>query len=130
MGAALLRVERRMGWLLAIALLVVPWLELWIIAQMGMTLPMILIQSLATAAVGYHFARSEQLSLWSELESGIQNGRVPSAEAIEAMLVVLGGWALIAPGWMTDLLGVAFLTPPLRTLMTSSVRAAIRARLD
>ena len=118
-----------MFWIVALLLLVVPALELWLMIRLDQPLPVVLVQGLVTAMVGWWFARREQLSLWTELESDIQNRRVPTEEALDAMLTVLGGWALIVPGWITDLLGAALLVPALRRLLIGPLRRTIRAWL-
>jgi UPF0716 protein FxsA len=126
MGAA--RVTS-MLWVAALLLLVVPWLELWLLFRLDQSVVVVVLQAVVTAAVGWWFARREDLSLWSELESDIQNHRVPTEEALDAMLGVLGGWALIVPGWITDIIGAALLVPAVRRLLIPWVRGMIRDHL-
>lgn len=115
-----------MVWVAALLLLGVPWLELWLMMSLDLALPVVLLQAVVTAAVGWWFARQEDLSLWSELESDVANHRVPTEEALDAMLTVLGGWALVVPGWITDLLGAALLVPAVRRLLMAPIRGMIR----
>ncbi|NIP72798.1 MAG: FxsA family protein, partial [Gammaproteobacteria bacterium] len=103
--------------------------EFWLMTALGQALAVVLLQAVATAVVGWWFARQEELSLWSELESDLQNGRVPTEEALDAMLVVLGGWGLIVPGWLTDLTGAALLVPAVRRLLMAPLRRLIREYL-
>jgi UPF0716 protein FxsA len=118
-----------MLWVAALWLLVLPWLELWVLFRLDLALPVVVLESAVTAAVGWWFARREELSLWSELESDIQNHRVPTEEALDAMLTVLGGWALIVPGLVTDVLGAALLVPVLRRLLIPLLRRLARDHL-
>ena len=115
--------------LLLVLLLVFPWLELWLMFSLGQALPVIVLQGVATAAVGAWFARKEALSLWADLESDIQNGRVPTEEGLDAMMEVLGGWMLVIPGWITDLAGGAMLVPAVRRVLMAPIRNAIRDHL-
>ena len=117
-----------MPWILGILLLLVPTLEIWCVVQMGISLSVLTVWSLLTAAVGWYFARRESLSFWSELESDVQNGRLPTIEGVDTMLVLFGGWALIVPGPITDLAGAALLAPPLRRELTDWIRRTIRTR--
>ena len=112
--------------LLGVLLLVFPWLELWLMFSLGQALVVIVLQAIVTAAVGGWFARKEALSLWAELESDIQNGRVPTEEGLDAMMEVLGGWMLVIPGWITDLAGGAILVPAVRRVLMAPIRNAIR----
>ena len=115
-----------MLWVVLLLLLVVPWLELWLMIRLEQSLVVVVLQGLVTAAVGWWFARREGLSLWTELESDIQNRRVPTEEALDAMLTVLGGWALIGPGWIADLLGASLLVPAVRRLLIGPLRRMVR----
>ena len=118
-----------MFWVVGGLLLGVPWLELWLINTLDLALPVVILQGVATGAVGIWFARQEELSLWSELEADVQNGRVPTEEALDAMLTVLAGWALIVPGWVTDLVGATLLVPAVRRLLIAPLRVMIRDHL-
>jgi UPF0716 protein FxsA len=118
-----------MIWVLAVLLLVLPWLEIWLINSLGIALPVMVVQAVATAGVGWWYSRQEELSLWSELESDIQNHRVPTEEGLDAMLTVLGGWGLIIPGWITDLAGAVLLVPAMRAILIRPIRGAIRDHL-
>ncbi len=82
--------------------------------------------SVATAGVGWWFSRTERLDLWSELESDVQNGRVPTEEGLNAMMTIFGGWALIVPGLLTDLLGASLLFPAVRKRCIHPLRSFIR----
>jgi UPF0716 protein FxsA len=115
-----------MLWLAAVPLLVLPWLELWLLFSLDLALPVVVLEGAVTAAVGWWFARRESLDLWTELESDVQNHRVPTEEALDAMLMVLGGWALIVPGLITDLLGAVLLVPVVRRLLVPPLRRLVR----
>ncbi len=116
-----------MVWILGVLLLVVPAAELWVVVVLGFSWGGAAFWCAGTAAVGWWFARRENLSLWTELESDVQNGRVPTIEGIDTMLMLLGAWGLIVPGLLTDLAGGAVLLPPLRRVLTDLARRAIRA---
>ncbi len=115
-------------WTLIFALLVLPWLEFWLVLQLHWPVWFTVLWCGGAAMMGWWFARGEDLSLWTELESDIQNGRVPTAEAVEAMLVQIGAWALIIPGLLSDALGILLLTPPVRAELVEPIRAFIRRR--
>lgn len=111
-----------MGWILALALLIVPFVEVGLLVQMRWPLWGVLLWCSATAAVGAYFARGENWTLWTELESDVQNGRVPTIEAVDAMLTLAGAWGLIVPGLITDALGAPLLVPAVRQVLTGMIR--------
>jgi len=123
------RGENVIGWILAFSLLALPLVEVWLFVGLGVSLTATAVWCCATAGVGWYFARGEDLSLWSELEADVRNGRVPTIEGIDAMLILIGGWALIVPGFATDAAGAALLVPTLRNAATDLVRRTIRVRL-
>ena len=108
--------------------LVLPGVELWVLLG-GLHLAVVTLLCVATGLVGWWFARKEGLELWSDLESDVANGRVPTVEGIDAMLMLAGAWALILPGLMTDLVGVALLVPVVRGRLVPVVRMLIRQYL-
>ncbi|MBI4083818.1 MAG: FxsA family protein [Candidatus Lambdaproteobacteria bacterium] len=115
--------------ILLLFLLVVPALEVLVFTLSGLPLWAIFLEAAVTAALGWRYARREGLDLWTELESDITNRRLPPEEALDAMLVVAGGWLLIVPGLLTDLAGALLLVAALRARLVSAIRAAIRAQM-
>lgn len=118
-----------MNWILALLLLVLPLVEVALWVRVPWPLWLIVLECGATAAVGWFFARGEDWTLWTELESDVQNGRVPTLEGVDAMLVLIGAWGLMVPGLVTDLAGAALLVPPLRRVVRDTVRETLRARI-
>lgn len=119
-----------MGWIIVLlTFLVIPALEFGLMVHLNFSLATAVALALVTAAVGWWHAREEGLGLWTELESDVQNGRVPTAEALDAMMVVLGGWGLMIPGLLTDALGAVLLVPAIRRLAMEPLRRWIRLHL-
>lgn len=115
-----------MVWVLLIALLVLPWLEFWVAMQLHWPTWFLLLWCAGAALVGWRFARTEDLTLWTEIESDIQNHRVPPAETVDAMLVLVGAWALILPGLLSDAVGILLLIPQIRSELVEPIRNFIR----
>lgn len=120
---------RGLTWIPIATLLVIPWVEYWLLEKLGISVTLAVLESMVTAGVGWRFSRTEELSLWTELESDVQNHRVPTIEGVDAMLVVLGGWALMIPGLLTDILGAAFVLEPIRRKLVEPIRGLVRTYL-
>jgi UPF0716 protein FxsA len=118
-----------MGWILALLLLVVPSLEIGLIVQLRLPWWLAIGWCVTTAGIGWYFARGEDWTLWTELESDVQNGRVPTEEGIEGLLVLAGAWGLIVPGLFTDLAGALLLVPRIRRPLVRVIRRAIQERI-
>ena len=118
-----------LAWILGVFFfLVLPGMELWLLLG-GLHLAVVTLLCMTTGAVGWWFARREGLDLWSELESDVANGRLPTHEGVDAMLMLAGAWAMILPGLLTDLLGVALLVPVVRSRAVPIVRNLVRQYL-
>ena len=118
-----------MAWILGgFFFLVLPGAELSLLLG-SLHLAVVIFLCLVTGAVGWWFARREGLDLWSELESDLANGRLPTEEGLDAMLMLLGAWAMILPGLLTDLVGVALLVPLVRARAVPLVRNLMRQYL-
>jgi UPF0716 protein FxsA len=109
-----------------LALGVLPWLEFLIIVHLGISTTTAVVWCVVTGLIGWWQARKEDLSLWTELESDIQNHRVPTEEGIDAMLHLLGAWGLILPGLLTDMAGAALLVPQVRAFLVEPIRDWLR----
>ncbi len=112
--------------IVVVALGILPWLEFLIIIHLGISTTVAAVWCVLTGGVGWWHARQEDLSLWTELESDLQNGRVPTEEGIDAMLKLLAAWGLIVPGLLTDLVGAALLVPRVRAYLLPAIRDYLR----
>jgi UPF0716 protein FxsA len=50
-------------------------------------------------------------------QAAIRAGRPPAREALDGALVFVGGALLIAPGFITDVIGAILLIPPTRAIV-------------
>lgn len=67
-----------------------------------------------TACAGVWLLRTEDLSLWTLLETELQNNRLPTEELLGGILLLMGGIALLIPGILTDAFGLALMVPVIR----------------
>jgi UPF0716 protein FxsA len=112
--------------IVVVALGILPWVEFLLILNLGVSTWVAVVWCVGTGLVGWWHARQEDLSLWTELESDLLNGRVPTEEGVDAMLKLLGAWGLIVPGLLTDLLGAALLVARVRAVLVPAIRGYLR----
>lgn len=116
---------------LGILFLLVPLAELYVIIQVGQafgalnTIALLIIVS----AVGAWLVKREGLSVWRRFQGQVEAGRVPGREIADGVMILFAGALLMSPGFLTDLLGIALLLPPVRAVVRTAVmrRAARRA---
>ncbi len=69
-----------------------------------------------TAIVGVRILKRQGLRTLSRARRRVEVGESPAGEIVEGALVAAAGGLLLAPGFMTDILGLVLLSPPLRRL--------------
>ncbi|MGN6634389.1 MAG: FxsA family protein [Oryzihumus sp.] len=125
--------RRRPRWLTVvfILLVVVPIAEISVIVAVGkaiggwQTFFLLLVES----ALGAWLVRREGAKTWQALRVALQTGRMPSRELTDAALVLVGGTLLLAPGFLTDIVGFFFVLPVTRPLARRLLERAVAARL-
>jgi UPF0716 protein FxsA len=112
-------------------LLVVPLLEIVVIIAVGKaiggwpTFALLLLES----AFGAWLVRREGSRAWRALQDALTTGRMPSRQLADAALVLIGGVLLLAPGFLTDLVGFFLVLPFTRPLARGLLEAAVARRL-
>lgn len=117
--------------LILLLLVAGPLVELYVILQVGReigALPTIALL-LAASAVGSLLLRSQGRAVWRRFRAALAAGRPPARETVDGALVLLGGALMLAPGFVSDLLGIALLLPPTRAVARRLVLRHARGRL-
>ena len=70
-----------------------------------------------TGMLGARLARSQGTQAWLRIQKEFEAGRLPKAELVDGLMVLVAGVLLVTPGVLTDLTGFAFLLPPIRALV-------------
>ncbi|WP_195909191.1 FxsA family protein [Microlunatus sp. Gsoil 973] len=133
----MIRLGRR--WLAVVVglFVVLPIIDIWLLVIIGHrigALPVVLLL-IAEAALGGWLIRRRWRSFWrtlSDSTSGPIDVLRPGesiGQAIDTMLVVVGGVALIVPGLITDLVGVICLVPYTRRFPAALLRRAVERRM-
>jgi len=78
---------------------------------------------LATAIAGSMLARSQGARVLQEIRGDLAGGRVPAAQLVDGLLILIGGIVLLTPGFLTDILGFLLILPFTRARLKRAVRA-------
>ena len=117
--------------LLLLIFIVIPLAELYVIIQVGQAIgvwPTIAIL-LADAVIGSILLRAQSRVAWRRFTAAVSEGRVPTKEVLDGVLVIFGGAFLITPGFITDVFGILFLLPPTRALARRLMLRNVAARM-
>jgi UPF0716 protein FxsA len=120
-----------MGLILFFLFIVLPIAEIYVIIQVAdgigwaPTLLLLILDGFAGAAL----ARSQGRVAWERFNLALAEGRVPARETFDGGMIMLGGALLLAPGFITDIVGFALLIPPTRAVFRAVVARLARRRI-
>src|SRR5688572_25934912 len=81
---------------------------------------------LISGFVGAGLAKRQGLSVWNGIQRDLAEGRVPAQGVLDAVIILVAGGMLAAPGFVTDILGLLLLLPAVR----APIKAYLRRRLE
>jgi UPF0716 protein FxsA len=69
---------------------------------------------LATGTLGAYLTRQQGLIAFRRIREDAARGRLPTAAALDAVMILIAGAMLLTPGVLTDIAGLSLLFPPVR----------------
>src|SRR4051794_37129037 len=103
--------------LLLLVLLAIPVVELWLAIQVAHQIGAFntLVLLIAVSIAGAWLLKQQGRAAWARLQEALGRGEVPTKEAADGAMILLGGALLLVPGFLTDAIGLVLLTPPARS---------------
>ena len=105
--------------LLLICVLALPLLEIALFVVIGGAIGVLptLLGVVLTGIAGALVLRWQGVATLSRLNARLSRGELPAREMADTMLIGLGGFLLLLPGYVTDLVGLLLILPPTRHLL-------------
>lgn len=102
------RTRRFPWWLLLVAFVVVPLVEIYVIVQIGQVIGAwwTILLLVADSLLGSWLVKREGGRAWEALRVALQQGRMPHKELADGMLVLIGGLLMLTPGFVLDVVGL------------------------
>lgn len=96
----------------------VPLAELFILFNVAKATNWILtiVLVIVTGIIGAQLAKSQGRQILKKIHIDLSEGRLPGEELLNGLCVLIGGALLIAPGIITDVLGLTLIFPATRIL--------------
>jgi len=115
---------------LLLAFILVPLIELTLLHQLYLRVkfPTTLLIVVCTGILGVSLARRQGLNVWRAIHQQLAQGKNPSSEIINGVMVLLAGAFLMTPGLLTDGVGFALLVPWLRSRLQVRLANWFRSR--
>jgi UPF0716 protein FxsA len=100
----------------ALGLIVLPIIEIAIFIKVGQWIGLLptLALVIGAAIAGGLLIRQQGLSVLGQLRGNIDAGRLPGRTIADAMMIGLAAILLVLPGFLTDVVALALLLPPVR----------------
>jgi UPF0716 protein FxsA len=103
---------------IVVLFIVVPIAELYVIIQVGELIGLwpTLALLFADALLGSFLLKHQGRGAWRRFNEALAQRRFPGKEVVDGLLIVIGGALLLAPGFLTDIVGLVLLIPPTRAI--------------
>ena len=117
--------------LLVILFILLPIAEIYVIVKVGEaigilpTLAILVLDGFLGAAI----ARSQGRAAWIRFNRALAEGRMPGREAFDGAMIIVGGAFLLAPGFITDVIGLVLILPPTRAAFRGLIARMARRRM-
>ena len=115
---------------LILAFTIIPIIEIYLLIEIGSifgALTAITIVIL-TGFLGAFMARIQGLQTLFRIQESLREGRMPSGELLDGLLIVIAGVVLLTPGFLTDSAGFLLLIPTTRNSIISWLQRQIELR--
>ena len=122
---------RRLPLLLVIAFIVVPIVEIFVLIQVGQVIGpwWTVLLLIADSILGSWLLKREGVRAWTAFRVALGEGRMPTNELADGILIVIGGTLMISPGFVTDVFGVLLILPLTRPLGRRLLSRVLARRL-
>jgi UPF0716 protein FxsA len=106
----------RLGPALFVIFLLVPLFEIYLLLEVGGMIGVgwTIFAVVFTAVLGAALVRMQGFSTVQRIRSQMDQGQLPAVELFEGVFLLVAGALLLTPGFFTDAIGFACLTPPFR----------------
>ena len=117
---------------LFLAFTIIPIIEIYLLIEIGSIFGALVAVTLVilTGFLGAFLARVQGLQTFYRIQESLRQGRMPSGELLDALLIVIAGLVLLTPGFLTDSAGFILLIPATRKSIKYWMRRQIELRYE
>ena len=115
---------------LLLAFTIIPIIEIYLLIEIGSIFGALtaVILVILTGFLGAFLARMQGLQTFFRIQESLREGRMPSGDLLDALLIVIAGFVLLTPGFLTDSVGFLLLIPATRNSIKYWLRRQIELR--
>jgi len=111
---------------------IVPILELYLLIKIGGVIGAFntVLIIFSTAIIGAYLAKSQGFLIITKIQQAFGEGRTPARELMHGLFILIGGFTLLTPGFITDIIGISMLLPLFRQYYIWLAERLIRDRIE
>ena len=115
---------------LLLAFTIIPIIEIYLLIEIGSIFGALTAITLVilTGFLGAFMARMQGLQTLFRIQESLREGRMPSSDLLDALLIVIAGVVLLTPGFLTDSAGFLLLIPTTRNFIISWLQRQIELK--
>ncbi len=119
------------GWVLLLAFIVIPMVEIYVLIQVGQAIGpwWTILILVADSVLGTWLIRREGGRAWRALQTALSSGTMPAKELADGALILIGGTLMLAPGFVTDAVGILLILPFTRPVARRLLTTVVARRL-
>jgi UPF0716 protein FxsA len=125
------RRRRWLTWVLILAFVVVPIVEIYVLILVGQVIGpwWTILLLIADSIFGGWLVKHEGRRAWQALTVALNSGRMPAKELADGALILIGGTLMISPGFVTDIFGILLILPVTRPVARRLLTQVVSRRL-
>lgn len=103
----------------ALLFLVIPFIEIWLLIQVGSAIGALstLLLLILAGVLGMFLLRQQGFVTLTRVQRSMNEGQLPAHAMLEGVVLLVGGLLFMIPGFFTDILGLLCVLPPTRHLL-------------
>ena len=111
---------------------IIPIAELYLLIKIGGIIGALntVLIILVTAILGAYLAQAQGFIVIRNINKALSEGRIPARELLDGLFVLIGGFTLLTPGFLTDIIGLTMLFPFTKILYIKLAAQIIQNKLE
>ena len=104
---------------------IIPAIELFVLIEVGGIIGAAntILLIITTGVLGASLARAQGFAVLQNIQNSLNEGRMPTDEMVNGVMILVGGLLLLTPGFLTDTFGFMLLIPLTRAIIKKLITA-------
>jgi UPF0716 protein FxsA len=117
---------------LFLVFIVAPLVELYVIVQVAQSIGVLetIAALIVISAIGAWLVKAAGISVLARIQQQLAAGRMPTNELVDGGILLFAGALMLAPGFISDVLGILLILPPTRAIVRRILLRAYKARVE